>query len=261
MMKQTLSKFLLVAVIAAATALAGLGAIAFAQGPRGGVISTTATALGMSVADLQSALKSGKSVADVAASKGVALDKVVSAISAAEATQLKAGVTAGRITQAQSDAMVAWMSANLAKVLSIPEPPLGAGFGFGLFDGHGGPGGGPGGPGNALAAEAKALNMSEADLRAALQGGKSVADVAKEKNVALDTVISAVVTAQTDAIKAEVTAGRITQAQADQLIARLQARVTQMVNAKGGEVGPRGNGGFPGNRGPRNPAATPAPTN
>src|SRR5438132_3675859 len=111
-MKQTLSKFLLVAAIAAATALAGLGAIAFAQGsgaapqnggdfggPRGGVISTTATTLGMSVADLQTALRSGKSVADVAASKNVGLDKVVSAISAAEATQLKADVTAGRITQ------------------------------------------------------------------------------------------------------------------------------------------------------------------
>src|SRR5205085_12590922 len=111
-----------------------------------------------------------KSVADVAAGKNVGLDKVVSAISAAEATQLKADVTAGRITHAQSDAMVAWMSANLAKVLSIPEPPLGFGLGFGLVDGHGGPGGpgrpaGLGGPGNALAAEAKALNMSEADLR------------------------------------------------------------------------------------------------
>ncbi len=62
---------------------------------------------------------------------------------------------------------------------------------------------------------AKALGITAADLRVALVSGKSLQDLAKEKNVSADTVRSAT----TDALKAQVAQavkdGVITQAQAD----------------------------------------------
>jgi hypothetical protein len=72
-----------------------------------------------------------------------------------------------------------------------------------------------------LDAAADALGMERADLVAELQSGKSLADVAAEQNVDVATVKQAMV----DAAKAEVDlaleAGRITEAQADEIKARI----------------------------------------
>jgi hypothetical protein len=228
-------------------------------------MSILTTTLGMSEADIRTALQGGKSIADIAASKNVSLDTVVNAVVTAESAKLKDAVTANRITQAQADAQVAWLKANLAKVFAIPQPPLG---GFGIGDFGGGPRGGPGGPGgfggpnntnSPFAVAAKALGMSQADLMMAVQGGKSVATLAKEKNVSLDTIIASAVQAESDALKADVTAGRITQAQADQRLAQAKERITNLYNNTAPAGGPGRGGGFPGNgqrRGP-NPSATP----
>jgi hypothetical protein len=59
--------------------------------------------------------------------------------------------------------------------------------------GRGGPGGrgGFGGHGADLSAAATALGMSEADLRTAVQSGKTLAQIAKDKSVSVDTLIAA----------------------------------------------------------------------
>jgi hypothetical protein len=283
-MKQGWVKLIAV-MVAAAMVLAGVGAVAFAQGgsnspqqggladpggPGHGYISVLTTTLGMSEADIRTALQSGKSIADIAASKNVSLDKVVNAIVTSESDQLKTQVSASRITQAQMDAQVAWLKANLAKILAIPPAPLG-GFGIGDFGGmRGGPAGqsGPGGHGGPFGANsasspfaiaAKALGISEADLMTAMQGGKSVATLAKEKNVSLDTIIASAVSAESDALKAEVTAGRLTQAQADQRLTGAKDRITNLFNNTMPQGGP-GRGGFPRGNGPQRgpaPLATP----
>src|SRR5947209_6703515 len=74
-------------------------------------------------------------------------------------------VAKGTITQAQEDAVLAALQA------ARPD--------------HGGPGHGErGGPGfGNLDAPAKALGMTADDLRTALQGGKSLADIAKSKGI------------------------------------------------------------------------------
>jgi len=104
--------------------------------------------------------------------------------------------------------------------------------------GHrGGPGGGHGmfggGPNEAVSdasVVAKAIGITEADLDTALQGGTSVADVAKAHNVAVQTVIDALVADGRTEIAAAVTAGTMTQAQADTELANLTQRVTDQVN-------------------------------
>lgn len=134
---------------------------------------------------------------------------------------LKKLVDAGTITQAQSDAVQAALDAAR-------------------------PAGGPGGPGRGgpgLDAAATALGMEAADLRTALEGGKTVAEVAKTKGVDLQKVVDAIVTEMNSHLAQAVTDGRLTQAQADEMKANATERATALVN---GEQPDPGSGPPPG---------------
>jgi hypothetical protein len=72
---------------------------------------------------------------------------------------------------------------------------------------------------DSLDAAAKALDMPVADLKAELKAGKSIADVAKEKNVDLQKVIDAIVADRT--------------AHLQDRISKLPDEVTAAVNRKG----------------------------
>ena len=113
----------------------------------------------------------------------------------------------------------------------------GSGHTFGGQDGdHHGRGG------DDLAAAATYLGVTQADLLASLQSGKTLAQVAgatSGKSVA--GLIDALVAAEKTELAAAVTAGRITQAQADQITSGLTAHVTAEVN--GTAHGPGGPGG------------------
>ncbi len=119
----------------------------------------------------------------------------------------------GTLTQQQADAVRKALADEMAKLHGGHGPRMG----HGPFAGH------------PLEAAAKALGMSEADLRAALRGGKTIAAVAQDKGVALDTVVDALVADASSRIDQAVTAGRLTQQQADSLKSTLKDRVTRLV--------------------------------
>ncbi|MCX6049837.1 MAG: hypothetical protein NT075_32460 [Chloroflexi bacterium] len=228
-------------------------------GPRGsgmgmfGAPATIATALGISESDLMTALKSGKTVADVATEKGIALSKVVDAVVAEQTTALAKAVTDGKITQAQADERLAKLKTDLPTMLSTKQPE---------HPQVGGPRGGMGMFGS-QATIATALGVSESDLMTALKSGKTVADVATEKGIALSKVVDAVVAEQTTALAKAVTDGKITQAQADERIAKLKTDLPTILSTKhtAGDMGPghrmggRGNG----QAAPQNPQSPLAP--
>ncbi|HEY0442910.1 MAG TPA: hypothetical protein VGC90_01700 [Candidatus Limnocylindrales bacterium] len=94
-------------------------------------------------------------------------------------------------------------------------------------------GGGPGGHVEAAtdtSVVAKAIGISEADLKTALAGGQTVAAVAKAHNVDIQTVIDALVADGQSELDAAVKAGTITQAQADAQKANLTQRATDQAN-------------------------------
>jgi hypothetical protein len=94
---------------------------------------------------------------------------------------------------------------------------------------------------------AKAIGITEADLNTALAGGKTVADVSKAHNVAVQTVVDALVADGKGELDAAVKAGTITQAQADAELANLTARATDQANGTGfGPGGPGPGHGTPG---------------
>ena len=88
---------------------------------------------------------------------------------------------------------------------------------------------------------AKAIGISESDLNTALQGGKTIADVAKANNVDVQRVIDALVADARDELAAAVEAGTMTQAQADAETSGLTQFATNQVNGTG--FGPGGHGG------------------
>src|SRR3954454_5471262 len=88
----------------------GPGGPGMRGGPGGGllageVLKTSATYLVMSLTDLQTALKGGKTLAQVATDKGKTAAGLISAITDAAKANLDAAVTAGLLTQKQADAM------------------------------------------------------------------------------------------------------------------------------------------------------------
>jgi hypothetical protein len=106
-----------------------------------------------------------------------------------------------------------------------------------------------------LDAVAQQTGMSKNDIIAAVHNGQTVADLVKAKNGDLQAVIDATVKAATDKITAAVTAGTLTQAQADKITTNLTQIVTNAVNGKfpmmtggmgsfGGPMNGRGNGPF-----------------
>ena len=114
--------------------------------------------------------------------------------------------------------------------------------------------GGPTSRPSPLAEAAKALGMTEAELKTELQGGKSIADVAKAKNIELTEVVAKLTAAFKAHLDEEVASGKHTQAEADAKLAEFSTRVTTMVNTAGLPMhsgkGGHGHGGK-GGRGPQ----------
>lgn len=140
----------------------------------------------------------------------------------------------GTINQAQADAVIG--------ALDAARPARGP---HGHRHGHGA---------GLAAAAVDVLGLSVEDLRSALGDGKSLADVAGENGVDVDAVIGAVADRMRTLIQEKVTAERITEEQADRMLARVTERAAAVVN---GERRSPGLGGAGRHRGPR-PATAPA---
>jgi hypothetical protein len=149
-------------------------------------------------------------------------DNVITSRLAHIKTALSGLVKDGTLTQAQADKVAGTLDS---------QPPMA---------GMGGRGGGGGiGMTQSHDAAAKALGMTSDQLYAAVQSGKSLADVAKDQKVSVDSLIKAMVADAEGNLTAAVKAGTMTQAQADTLKSSLTQRITDQVNGvrAGGSMG------------------------
>lgn len=97
------------------------------------------------------------------------------------------------------------------------------------------------GCGAKLEAAAQAIGISVDELRAQLEDGSTIAEVAEANDVAVADVIDAMVAEREARIDQAVEDGDLTEAQATRVKAGLRERVTAIVN---GEAPFRGRGGF-----------------
>jgi len=102
-----------------------------------------------------------------------------------------------------------------------------------------------------LATVSKVLGITEAELKAELEAGKSVSDVAKAKNIDLATVKAALLAEAKAHIDAEVAAGKHTAAEGAAKLADMTSRIDTMLTTAGLPArGPQGMGGHKGKGGP-----------
>lgn len=165
---------------------------------------------------------------DAAKRLGVSADDLRSALSAAEDARLEAAVKAGTLTQEQADA-IKQRRAAAGTVLSL-------GHGGGPGGGHGGRGGGR----FLFEDAAKALGITEESLRDQLRDGKTPTEIAKAEGKTLADVQAAVKKAAVARLDADLKAKKITQAQYDEAVKRLDDQVSHLGDFRGGKGGPRG---------------------
>jgi hypothetical protein len=92
------------------------------DGKGGGLLQTASTFLGISVSDLLTDLKSGKTLADEAKAKGKSVDDLVTALLAPAKKNLDQAVTDGKITQSQETAILSKMTDGLTNLVNNAKP-------------------------------------------------------------------------------------------------------------------------------------------
>lgn len=236
----------------------GPGMMGGMGGPENSLVAVAAEKLGLTPQELMTELQGGKTIAQVASEHNVTLDSIIEAFLAPRTERLNEMVANGRLTQEQADTMLATMRANAATHATQPWSPQGPGwddhmgpmggfgggpmggrFGGGPMGGFGGPmgkgfGGGPTGgyfgrnPIIRIAAEK--LGLPQPELMTELQSGKSIAKVAEEKNIALDTIVEAVLAPRTERLNNLVADGQLTQTQVDNRLDNLRVDVIDWLN-------------------------------
>ncbi len=204
--------------------------VALAAGSAGAVAATST----------DEAKEREKTVLDTAAKElEVTPDELRSALRAGQSAQLDQAVKDGTLTQEQAD--------RIKERMASSGLVLGGG-------GKGGPGGhhrgGPGGGREMMTDVAKALGLTEAQLRTQLEDGKTIAEVAKAQNKDLDDVKAAVKKAAVARLDQQAKDGDITKAQRDEIVEHLEDHIDRLGEKPLGGRGP--------GRGPGGPGAPPA---
>jgi hypothetical protein len=178
-------------------------------------------------------------VNDAAKQLGVQPDQLSGALKKAMENRIDAAVAAGQITKAQGDELKQRIESNNFPLFG--PLPFGFGFRHGLFGHHGFPG---------LDAAASYLGLTDAQLDAKLDAGKTLAQVAKDQRKSVDGLVAALKADMKQKLDRAVAAGQITKAQEDEALKDAESRFKNLVNGKfmrpprpEGWFGPRGDFG------------------
>lgn len=93
------------------------------RGKKGPHLEAAATALGMTPEELRTALQSGSTLADIAVSKKIDVQNVIDAVIADEKSEITAAVAAGRMTQAEADALLSKVVEHATAIVNGERPP------------------------------------------------------------------------------------------------------------------------------------------
>jgi lambda repressor-like predicted transcriptional regulator len=202
----------------------------------GDLLDTAADYLGMDQADIQRALRDGKSLADLAKDRGKSVDGLEKALRDEIRRAADRAADDGALTRQQADRLAEKLSAVVDELVENGGiPGLEFGFRAPRF-GHGPlgppekgmlPGAFPGS--DLMERAADYLGMTGADVREALRDGKSLADLAKDKGRSVDGLKRALRDAIREDADEAVENGVLTVEQADRLAERLGSVMDRLV--------------------------------
>jgi polyhydroxyalkanoate synthesis regulator phasin len=185
-----------------------------ADGPgKAGPPAAIADYLGLTQDELRAQLESGKTLAQIASAQG----KPVSGLEDAK-THLDQAVADGKLTSDQEQTMLAELKSHLDDVVN----------GTGPKSAVRGAGGGPFGE-----AAAAYLGLTPAELRAQIESGKTLAQIATDQGKPVDGLEAAILAGAKTALDKAVTAGKITAAQEQQMLDDLKSHIDDVVNGAG----------------------------
>jgi uncharacterized protein (DUF433 family) len=210
------------------------------RGGADGLVSAAASVTGLTTQEVVAELQADKSLAQIATENGHTADEVIAAARTALVTRLAQAVTDGDLTQAQSDAKLAEFDANAPTLVNSTTLRVGRGFGPGFGGRHGG------GAEGLVSAAASVTGLTTQEVITQLQAGQSLAQIAQANGKTAEDVIAAARTTVEAQLAAAVTAGQMTQAQADARLAVFEADAASLVNSTTLGIGR----GFGGGRGP-----------
>lgn len=159
---------------------------------------------------------------DAAKQLGIPSSKLSDALKQALANRVDAAVAAGRLTKAQGDA--------LKQRINSGDFPLFEGVHERGFGHHGFIG--------KLDAAATYLGLTVDQLHTQLENGKTLAQIAQDQGKSASGLVDALVGEAKKHLDAAVAAGRLTKAQATEMLDGLRTRISSLVNSKGLDGGP-----------------------
>ncbi|MCM3146336.1 hypothetical protein [Brevibacillus sp. MER 51] len=172
------------------------------------------TLLKLDADKLQEELKTDKSLAAIAEAQGVSVDDLVALLVKQQETKLKEAVAAGKLTQEQADKMNENASERFKEMVQNTHHGRGPDKGMGFEKNE----------------ELLSLLKLDADkLQEELKADKSLAAIAEAQGVSVDDLVALLVKQQETKLKEAVTAGKLTQEQADKMNENASERVKEMV--------------------------------
>ncbi|TVY07644.1 hypothetical protein [Paenibacillus cremeus] len=159
------------------------GAPGFGAGP---IFKSLATIIGTDEATIQTELKAGKTIAQIAQEKAnLSEDALIQKLTEVETKSIDNAVTAGKLKQEQADKMKAGLADRLKK--EVENKMQFGGKGQGPRGGMQHPGFGLGGSPDSIA---KIIGITTDELNTQLKDGKSLAEIADAKGITKDQLIS-----------------------------------------------------------------------
>lgn len=184
--------------------------------------------LGLTADELSTQLKAGKSLATIAGEKKIDVESVIAMETKIMTAALDQQLKDGKITQTQYDKLKTNLSSMAAKVVNgkAHGNKLGRVGHVGIHED---------------AALATLLGLTAEELETAVKSGKSLATIAAEKNISVQTVIDHVTKTLSAHLDEKLAEGTLTQEEVDKIKATLSTRATEIVN--GTFKGKEGRGG------------------
>ena len=209
-----------------------------AQGHLTEVLTET---LGLSGSEIRESLADGKSLADIAADQGVALEDLKAAILDSAQERLDQAVLDGKIDQERADVVSARMAEGIDEHLNR------------TFDGerrgpfghrHGANGHGMNDRGENAAELAEFLGLTTEEIREAREDGQTMAEIAAEQGISEEALVDFLVGQVQERLDGAVESGKIDADKVDAMLAAIEERIEERVNAEELGRGGAGKGGF-----------------
>jgi polyhydroxyalkanoate synthesis regulator phasin len=177
----------------------------------------------------------------VAGILGISVEKYDAALDQAREEVLTKAVEEGNLTQEQADRIRERADEGFGPGMMGPgmgRGMMGRGLGRGMMGDMMGDS-----ESSLLAVAADKLGMTVEELQTQLKDGKTVADLAKEKGVDVQTIVDAFLALRQEVLSQAVTDGKISQEQADQMLKNMREMIEDHLNGEMPMSGPGGCGG------------------